>query len=56
MPAKVDESLCDACGACVDVCPSAAITLNDHAHVDPDTCVDCGVCVDECPNHAITLE
>jgi ferredoxin len=56
MSAKVDESKCNACGACVRVCPVEAIVLKDVAVVDPEKCVDCGTCIDECPNKAISLE
>ena len=55
MPAEVDESKCDGCRSCVEVCPSEAITVEDVARVNPDECVDCGACVDACPKGAITL-
>lgn len=45
---------CVACGACADVCPQDAITIDDVAVIDADKCVDCGACVDECPAGAIT--
>jgi len=50
---KVIEAECVACGACVDVCPEDAITVDDVAVIDHDKCVDCGACVDECPSGAI---
>ncbi len=56
MPAKINKDECVACGACVDVCPEAAITCDDVAVIDEKKCLDCGACVDECPNNAITLE
>mgnify|MGYP006302592711 CR=1 FL=1 len=55
MAVKKKKKKCTACGACVDVCPVDAITLEDKAVVDADTCIDCGTCVDECPVEAITL-
>jgi ferredoxin len=55
MPAVVDEDTCISCGACVDVCPVDAITMEDKAVIDADTCTDCGACVDECPVDAISL-
>lgn len=58
MPAFVSEELCEGCSACVDVCPTSAITMNDNnkAVVDQDLCSDCGDCVDACPTTAISLQ
>ncbi|UCE81419.1 MAG: 4Fe-4S binding protein [Methanobacteriota archaeon] len=56
MPAKVNKDECVACGACVDVCPEEAVTVDDVAVIDESKCLDCGACVDECPNNSITLE
>ena len=48
---KADD--CVGCGACVDVCPEAAIVVDDIAVIDAKLCVDCGACIDECPADAI---
>jgi len=56
MPAKVDEETCTACGACAEVCPVDAITVEDAAKVDAEACTDCGACVEECPVEAIALQ
>ena len=55
MAVTIDEEKCTACGACAEVCPVDAITVEDTAVVDADTCIDCGTCVDECPVDAIEL-
>ena len=56
MPAVVNKDECVGCGACVEVCPQEAITMNDIAIIDVNECIDCGACVDECPNGAITMK
>jgi ferredoxin len=56
MPAKVDEETCTACGACTDVCPVDAITVEDSAKVATEACTECGACVEECPVEAIKLQ
>ena len=56
MPAKVNVDDCVGCGACADVCPADAITVDDVAVVDENACTECGACVDECPQEYITLE
>lgn len=53
MPTVVAND-CVACGACADVCPQDAITIDDVAVIDAGKCVDCGACIDECPASAIT--
>ena len=56
MPAVVNKDECNACGSCVDVCPTDAITLEDTAVVNADECNECQACVDECPSEAITVQ
>ncbi len=57
MPAKVNEEKCTGCEACVEECPSEAISMaGDKAVIDVDACVDCGACVDVCPVEAISME
>lgn len=57
MVAVVNKDKCTGCGTCVDICPAAAIALeNEIAVVDASACVDCETCVDECPESAIHME
>ena len=53
--AAVDEEKCDACGACRDVCPDGAISVDQTARVDRERCTGCGRCVAECPQGALVL-
>jgi len=53
---KVDQSLCTACGTCVDQCPVSALTMaDDFPEVDVDTCITCFCCQELCPEKAIQL-
>lgn len=51
-----DEQNCDACNACIRLCPTRSLELDDGQHryqVFPDRCTGCGVCGDVCEAHAI---
>jgi len=51
----VDSTRCDRNAACVGVCPTGAITLNDGTWaVDAGRCVLCDACLEACPAGAIT--
>lgn len=53
--AAVDPEKCDGCGLCRDVCPEAAISVDQTAQVDRERCTGCGRCVAECPQDALSL-
>ena len=52
---SIDREKCTGCGICVDVCPTNAIEVNEHAVVNAEACTGCAACVSECPNEAIIL-
>lgn len=56
----IDESACTVCGACVDVCAGAPLSLVDgRVAVDQSRyfgCVACGHCMAVCPSGAIRVE
>jgi NAD-dependent dihydropyrimidine dehydrogenase PreA subunit len=54
---SIDDSLCTACGICVDECPTSSLDLEDVAILArPADCNGDGVCADVCPNGAIKME
>lgn len=58
MVADVNKELCTACAICVDVCPFAALEMNEEenvAEVNPLKCKGCGTCCGACPTGAIQL-
>ena len=48
-PESTDD--CCACGQCIDVCPTHAISLSDDGQIETDVnrCIRCCACVKECP-------
>ncbi len=55
--ARTDQSLCSACGTCVNICPFSAPRFNDKgkAEINPALCKGCGLCVASCRSGAIHL-
>ncbi len=52
----VDEEICRACGKCVKVCPTDAITggvKKEPAQIDQEKCIVCGNCVTACKFDAV---
>ena len=51
---RIDEQECDGCLACMRICPTQAIRVQDgKARLLPRLCIDCGACEPECPVQAI---
>ncbi|MBQ2927126.1 MAG: 4Fe-4S binding protein [Oscillospiraceae bacterium] len=56
--AFLDKKICVACGACMKVCPKAAISVyrGCYASVDEAKCVGCGLCAKTCPAGCIAIK
>jgi len=63
---EIEESRCNGCGKCVEVCPVEAMALvsagdphhpkKKKAHLLEDICLGCGVCVRSCPSASLHLK
>jgi heterodisulfide reductase subunit A1 len=54
--AAIDNSKCNLCKKCIDVCKyKAAFILDDVLNIDPVACTGCGACLWECENNAIEI-
>lgn len=50
----IDKEKCMGCEACLNTCPTEAISKDgDVCKIDAETCVDCGACASSCPVEAI---
>ncbi len=51
----LDSHLCTGCGACMNICPTGAISMQTNSEgfayprVIADKCTDCGICASICP-------
>lgn len=58
LPMLTDTPCQSGCSACVEVCPTDAISVfkiedNNHVRLDLGDCISCGYCVDVCPTGTI---
>ncbi|HEO71663.1 MAG TPA: 4Fe-4S dicluster domain-containing protein [Candidatus Hydrogenedentes bacterium] len=50
----LDEARCTGCGACIEVCPTGALTLVEgKAYLDDALCRACEACIPICPTGAL---
>lgn len=55
--AKVNETLCNGCEACIERCQFNALEVRDGVcQVDRSRCYGCGLCVSACPSWALSLK
>jgi len=53
---QISADRCVACGACVQACPFAALSMDGgSAVVDTRLCMGCGVCISRCERGALAL-
>lgn len=55
---QVDESKCDGCGECMEICPSVVFEIVKEKSVPKsmDECVECCACIEICPNEAVEVD
>ena len=51
----IDDERCTDCGACISLCPTDALHLDDSLRLNfsYDKCIGCLLCLDSCPRQAI---
>lgn len=53
---RVNESKCNGCGVCKDVCPTWSIAVDKKADIDQLSCMPCRICETSCSMGAIQYE
>lgn len=55
--ADYDADICINCGECIQICPMAALTLQENGAVKFESlrCIGCGLCVSVCPTGAVRI-
>jgi NAD-dependent dihydropyrimidine dehydrogenase PreA subunit len=55
---KLDQTKCNGCRMCINVCPHAVFALeNKHAVIaNHDACMECGACARNCETGAISVK
>lgn len=54
---QLDQSKCNGCGVCIDVCPQQVFTLAEKVSsiTDRDACMECGACARNCAFSALSV-
>lgn len=55
----MDEERCTHCGACITICPTAALYMDKKTMkviFDPEKCIACELCVKGCPPRAMKVK
>ena len=54
----INTQLCNGCGICIELCPSAVFTLHNGEIkvVNEDNCIYCLGCIALCPKKAIKIK
>ncbi len=52
----IKEEVCTVCGTCANVCPTAAISINDIVTTELERCIRCCACIKNCPADARFFE
>jgi NAD-dependent dihydropyrimidine dehydrogenase PreA subunit len=54
----LDDSKCNGCGECVQVCPRAVLAMAERkAHIaNRDACIECGACKLNCATAALSVD
>lgn len=50
------DDLCNRCGECAAVCPTAAITVSESVATDKSACIRCCACIKSCPTGARAMQ
>ena len=53
------QNHCNACGACVEICPVLCLRVNDDSRVEvinEEACFGCRKCEDVCPEESISIK
>jgi uncharacterized protein (DUF362 family)/ferredoxin len=51
---RVRSESCQACGLCVQACPSQALGFSEHRlHLEQELCIECYCCLEHCPSEGL---